>query len=401
MKKVVIVLFLLLTIIPLSTAQLDAIDELEQDFKTFVGHDLSIEHVDKIAVIVGERINLAEQTAYSFAAGELPILVDAEQLQDRKENEKQLNKTNKTIILIGGPSQSTLTEVFYSQLTNETKKDYSGIVGVYGFVNGHKIVIYSDRRGFENLAFNAIEYSPLKGLIPDKYIPPAAAGLSVFLLIIIDFITSYAENIIGFIGTKNKKIKKEYKGTQIKGFPIRIRELLAIMGCAAIFAVAITWTFAAGTTGFARILALSMGLSSLIFFMTELIRMIAAYRNHLTTEFVIYPLGAIVTLLSAWFGMVFGNPGNVISEEDEQPGKVYYVIMIVVFAIGVALFLYNFFRPTEIAQIAMTTASTFSLFEFIPLSPLNGKDVFEWNKGAWTITFLLLLPIYVLINFVL
>ena len=56
-------------------------------------------------------------------------------------------------------------------------------------------------------------------------------------------------------------------------------------------------------------------------------------------------------------------------------------------------------KPSIALQLAFTIASTVSVFEMLPFKPLNGREIFKWRPKKWAITFILFLPIYVLMNF--
>jgi hypothetical protein len=356
------------------------------------------EDIDRIIIVRGQGMTVLEQSMINLAHLRFPALADAEQVADDPDNIEYLLKSNKTIILIGGPSHNTVAALIAPEARPGTNNTY-GVLRDYYAQNG-KIVVITDARGYHNLDRAATEFSPLLGFLPEQYIPVAATGFSVLLLILLDFVASYLENYMQFLGTKKKKIKEQFLGITVWGFPLRVRELVSIAGAAIIFTLALAWTFSAGTPKFPRVLTLSLLICLAIFVVQESIRMIIAWKKGLNTEFIVYPIGVIVTLISALFGTVFGYPGAWLFEQEEESGKIYYGMMLTVFCLGVVLFFVNFFRPSELLQLAMTVTSTVSLFEFIPLQPINGADVFKWSHKTWAITFTILVPIYILMNFV-
>ena len=391
-------IFLLIFFLPLASClqPLTDVQDIQADLKEYTGLDLSENDVDKIIVVEGSNLNLLEKTALKMAYNEYPALRDAAKVADDVENLDDLRTTDKIIVFIGGPSQNNLAQTFLDERNESEIKEYALTSGVYE----EGIVILSDKRGFSNLEREAAKNSLLNRFMPVEYVPVGAAGISVLLLIFIDLITSFIEGKIERHG-KSKEIKEKFIGFSLGNYHFRFREILSVLLGAFVFALAISWTFTGNAGGLTRILGISILACACVFVIQEIPRMRISGKKGTVTEFIFYPLGAGMTLLSAFLGNVFGNPGKWIFKHKEYSGKIYYTMMLSIFILSIILFFVNVVRPSVFLQIGMVATSTLSAFEFLPFKPLNGREIFKWRPKLWTITFILIVPTYILINFVL
>ena len=396
MKKSLIFLFLLILLSFSVSAQiLGDIEKIQEDLKTYSGLTLSEDDVDKIVVVEGNNLNLIEKAALKLAYKEYPALRDARKISDDEAGLEELKQTDKIIVFVGGPSQNSLAKYYLDEVNDSVRKDYDFAAGAYG----DKLVVLSDKRGFANLEREAVKNSPLANIMPVEYVPLGAAGISVLFLLLFELITSYFEGFIEKFRKRRKQIKERFIGFSIGKAPIRFREFLAVVLGSLIFALAVTYTFVAKTGGFINVLKISAIVCLGIFILQEIPRIIISGKKRTLTEFVLYPLGMIVTLLSAFLGSVFGHPGRWLFKNEEYSGKIYYSMMVFVFLLGIVFFILNLMKPSIALQLAFTIASTVSVFEMLPFKPLNGREIFKWRPKKWAITFILFLPIYVLMNF--
>jgi Zn-dependent protease len=125
-----------------------------------------------------------------------------------------------------------------------------------------------------------------------------------------------------------------------------------------------------------------------------------------STEVQLWGLGSIIMFLTAWlFGSVFAQPTlTIVRSKVPLEKRSLGLIMLSgpVFSILVAiacLFLIplgGVFYTAGVLGFSINLLA--GVFELLPITPCDGKEVFSWNKYVWALVFVPLLLIYFLVN---
>ncbi|MDD1678325.1 MAG: hypothetical protein LUO93_03970 [Methanomicrobiales archaeon] len=157
---------------------------------------------------------------------------------------------------------------------------------------------------------------------------------------------------------------------------------------------------------------LSIQIVNLVFFLLvgavavlghEVITSVVAKKFHCPSEFQFWGLGTLILLLNAAiFHFVFGKPSRTLVEglKNLEPKKMMFVSLIgpavnVIFA----LFSLMLISAGGILALAGTTGLSINIvlaaYSLIPVHPMKGKVVFDWNKAVWAGCFVPLIGAYI------
>jgi len=108
-------------------------------------------------------------------------------------------------------------------------------------------------------------------------------------------------------------------------------------------------------------------------------------------EFRVYPLGLAIALITSFFGFVFAAPGAVYVQgrlTPKQNGLVSIAGPGINIAIAFTAIAASILFPIGnlIGDILWAIGSLnayLAAFNLLPIPPLDGSKVFEWNKGVW------------------
>ncbi len=194
------------------------------------------------------------------------------------------------------------------------------------------------------------------------------------------------------------------------------RELTEIIGSWLVISVAFGWVrrgaIQAATAQQSFLLSLVIALVAVGtgFIFHELAHKYAAIRYGAHAEFFSWPLGLGIALLMAFgLGTVFAAPGAVYifaaHLSKKQNGIISLVGPLVNIALGLIFFLLAVLTlplQNEFLSLVGFQASIINFFlagfNLLPLGPLDGKKVFDWNKGIWAAFFLPMLFIFLFVS---
>jgi Zn-dependent protease len=146
------------------------------------------------------------------------------------------------------------------------------------------------------------------------------------------------------------------------------------------------------------LLALPLSLLGMLtgFILHELAHKFMAQRLGLWSEFRIFPLGLLLSLLMAVFtGFVFAAPGAVMfrgSARAEETGRIAsagplmnIVVAAVLFALVPVIGLVSVFGRNldEILIFVCFINALLAVFNLLPVGPLDGRKVLSWNGLVW------------------
>lgn len=124
------------------------------------------------------------------------------------------------------------------------------------------------------------------------------------------------------------------------------------------------------------------------------------------TEYRLWYFGLILFLFSIFVLRVpFSSPGRLTHNAPKftkrSLGLISAVQVLVVFAFAVVFYGLFISGYTLIGNIGLVMCLTLALFDSIPIPPMNGKDIYDWNKLLWLGLFISAFTLYMLMVFVL
>jgi Zn-dependent protease len=136
------------------------------------------------------------------------------------------------------------------------------------------------------------------------------------------------------------------------------------------------------------------------FFVHELSHKFTAQKYGLWSEFRMYPLGLVLSLLLGVFtGYVFAAPGAVMFRGETRPFEMGRIaaagplanIITAVVTYPLSVWFFNSsvsgFSLGGIIVFVSFVNAFLATFNLIPFGPLDGRKVFKWNEIAWFLLF--------------
>jgi Zn-dependent protease len=124
------------------------------------------------------------------------------------------------------------------------------------------------------------------------------------------------------------------------------------------------------------------------------------------TEHRLWYLGLTLLLFSSFvFRVPFSSPSRLTHNAPKFTKKSLGLVATaqVLIAIAFATVFYVLFISgyTLIGNIGIVMCLTMAFFDSIPIPPINGKDIYDWNKFLWISLFTSTFTLYMLVLFVL
>lgn len=159
-----------------------------------------------------------------------------------------------------------------------------------------------------------------------------------------------------------------------------------------------------GETGrWAGLFAICLVLVVFSFLLHEFGHKFVAQKYGMWSEFRLYPMGLILTLITSMLGFLFAAPGAVYIRgyaDIEKNGRISMagpIVNIVLAAIGIAAVMIMNDSPyflddpmflVILVFVMLASLNSFlALFNLIPIGPLDGGKILMWNKGIWIAMF--------------
>jgi Zn-dependent protease len=118
-----------------------------------------------------------------------------------------------------------------------------------------------------------------------------------------------------------------------------------------------------------------------------------AQKFGLWSEFRMWPMGLVLTLVTSLFGFLFASPGAVYISgpmDMEKNGKISIagpVVNIVLAAIGIlGCFTINHSGWVIFFLLLGNLNAFLAVFNMLPIPPLDGSKIIAWNKVLWVAT---------------
>jgi Zn-dependent protease len=131
------------------------------------------------------------------------------------------------------------------------------------------------------------------------------------------------------------------------------------------------------------------------FFLHEMSHKFTAIHYGAWSEFRMWPLGLVLTIITGLIGFLFALPGAVYFSSYRNPvreGKIALAgpttnLVIGTALIPVFLFVYMPIPLQAAVQFLIYINLWLGLFNLIPFPPLDGSKVFAWDRKNWAISF--------------
>ena len=263
---------------------------------------------------------------------------------------------------------------------------------------------------------------PLSGIIPDEAAPVVAVGAGVAMtgLGLTAFGSAFSawlakllvfvQNALGQViqGRLSEDEKKKRALTRAESKEIALGFTQRELGVIAVGAVIIglLFFFAARKPFDLTTVAIYVIMGGLALCAHEIAHWYLNRKYQCSTEVQFWGLGSIIMFLTAWlFGNVFAQPTlTVVRSRIPLEKRSLGLIMLSgpVFSILIAiacLFLIplgGIFRTAGMLGFSINLLA--GVFELLPVTPCDGKEVFAWNKFVWALVFIPLVLIYFLVN---
>lgn len=266
----------------------------------------------------------------------------------------------------------------------------------------------------QNLPLQGAAESPLAALgVPAQAVPAVATTATVGAMAVWPFVlktlTGLLKSVFGaFLKSRAKKgktIDKSEKAIDLMGFVLRPAELAALLVGATVYGLAICYAFK-GRNISASFFATQEALVVGIYYARSFVRFAYERAFKLPTRFRFWMGGGLLCLGSAYLGNPLGTVGYELEETTSPEDAKRIVKMkawLIALALGMALafFAANILHPNRVLQAGRVMMSGMMLAEILPITPMPGLKIYRWNKSIWALLAVVIVPTFVLINFVL
>ena len=263
---------------------------------------------------------------------------------------------------------------------------------------------------------------PLSGIIPDEAAPAVAVGVGVamtglgltglgaafsaWLSKLLLFIQNAFGQVIQGSFSEDEKKRRALPGAESKeiAFGFTQRELCVIAVGAVI--IGLLFFFAARTPFDVTTVAVYVIMGGLALCAHEIAHWYLNRKYQCSTEVQFWGLGSLIMFLTAWlFGSVFAQPTLTVVRSRVPLGKRSLGLIMLsgpVFSVLIAitcLFLIplgGVFRTAGMLGFSINLLA--GVFELLPITPCDGKDVYTWNRFVWALVFVPLILMYFLVN---
>lgn len=263
---------------------------------------------------------------------------------------------------------------------------------------------------------------PLSGVLPDKLAPAAsvvagitltAAGLSAFgssINLWFGRILAFLENAVG--GVFGKKVENEGKGirtldyyTERRAFwGFSVREVIVLVFGAFIFGI--LFFFAARDPVDLALITIYIIMGGIALILHELAHWYMTRRFECYTEVRFWGLGTIIMVITSWlFGNVFAQPTLTLVRHRQPLDKRSTALIMLAGPLLSLLIAFLCLCLVPLGGVFMTAGMIgfminllTAVFEFLPISPCDGSDIWSWSGWIWALFFLPLIGIYLVVT---
>jgi hypothetical protein len=264
---------------------------------------------------------------------------------------------------------------------------------------------------------------PLSGIVPDELAPAAAVGTGVVLTGIglsafgsslslwFGHLIAFLQNAFGGlfagkIASKDKGMRTFDYLTERRAFwGFSVREVITLVIGALL--IGILFFFAARNPIDPVLIGIYIVMGGFALIIHEMGHWYLTRKYQCFTEVRFWGLGAMIMVITSWlFGNVFAQPTMTLVRHREPLDKRSLGLIMLsgpVLSELIALFclclipLGGLFRTAGIIGFSINMLA--GVFEMLPISPCDGKEVRAWSWVIWALVFLPLIVIYLIVTF--
>ncbi len=370
----------------------------------------------ELVFVDGSELPVEDQAVFRFFKLQTSGIDKAETLKDTSVD--SLDGLGKEcIVILGGPK----TNVFGSSLLDGIENGsfvvseeivlapYQLVFGELNESGVHLLWIYSEKE-LVLLENNAGDRS-LFGLVLDKKLVPVAATVVSMLLLwlwqslgstLIEFFSDFFSEKAKERRLKKRGFKKKSRQSKTLSRFIDLHEFGAIVASSLVFAGVLSWVWVDELSSFWSLYLTNFLVVGGVLLVSESLRQYWCFRAKVSSEFVFWPFGAVLTAGSTLLGNTFSlasHPALADGEDEKKFGKIAFRVMLVGFVVVVFSFVYNIVFPSRVVQMLFVFLSMALFIEMFPLNPMDGHDVRKWNPVAWGVFYVLVVLVYIVVNF--
>jgi|GEM_PF-1042974 len=419
-------IIIILSISNFASAQMLDLDGFRQEFK--LQFEVPLDDSGNITVqpilyiVYGSDMDLVERSimdmfqtgmlgttaeAYVESGGDLDVEVseiEAIYLDDSPESFKQILLRPGAAFLLGGPGHNNLSGLFIGNASEtEVESIYFGQINLTkGSTEDMGFSVFAHPRSRNKLVHESAKNSPLKRFFPEEYVPIVAMASGVGLMWLISLLQTVFEFMALHFGRRKRKVREFHR----MWGPIKIDELLAVLGASFVLGLSITFTFFGITTVFFTKLLQNWALCLFAALSHEVSHRMVGKLCNIHIEYHFWWGGSAITLITGYFGHPFSIQGFLMEKVDGPIAKWKYGLTKLAapafsFIIMMTFAYLNYKNPKEVYQLITVTSSLWAAAEIMPFTHLDGKDVRAWNHTIWFVSFMTIMAGYMIVNFLL
>ena len=140
----------------------------------------------------------------------------------------------------------------------------------------------------------------------------------------------------------------------------------------------------------------------MIIFLREYLRSYLCHKQNLRSEYYIWPIGAVMMIVSTFIGNTFALAANHHYEDEgdiKKCGKVSFIVSIIMYIIVVIAFIINLFYHSVILQMIIIVTILNLFIDLFPLNPMDGYEIRHWNISIWGIFYIVVIITYITVYF--
>jgi len=257
---------------------------------------------------------------------------------------------------------------------------------------------------------NAIENSPLNAILPKEAVPLAATIISVTTIglwqlfggILIDFFSDYSSERIIDSKANKKILSSKFDKYKIPYIPLTTTELFNIFIAVVVFSIALSWTWGNSFDEILFLFLLNIIILSFIYILRELLRVHYSSKLDIRTYHILWPFGAVLTIVSSFLGNTFSlaSYNTAENEDDGRYAQMLFNSNIIFYMIAAIVFIINFMISHVVFQMIFIFLIMTLTIDMTPLKPMDGNIIRKWNANKWMLLYSIILVSYVFMIFI-
>ncbi|MBN1762513.1 MAG: hypothetical protein JW878_05485 [Methanomicrobia archaeon] len=379
--------------------------ELESGLIIMEGNPFS-QHLPNPLIVIGSHLDAVEKKYYPTILAEYP---GVPQIQDTDTayNGKSIYDYN--LILIGGPTHNRISTELYEQgvydFERKTSRPKIVILGIQNATSAGAAVLCGTIYGFKFVPDKTV---PMMEVIPPEAVPVAAATTGIALAglgtKLLAFLRKFTQTAVEEIGEEVLLEKASYKQiprglNKIALLGLSRIEFMHIIASFVLFGAFMAWAVSPASLFLENLPAYLIG-AGLVLIVHEFMHNFTSHRFGVESEFRTSAVGMIaVAITSVLFGTVFAVPGKTIlygEPTQDQRGKIALSGPVLSFIMVLLFWLladYGGFLGS-IGLAGFNVAFIMAVYEMLPITPMDGKEVKSWKRWVWALFFFPVFALY-------